>query len=217
MRITTTDALASNPLFNHDDGAVRRFVATSGCYSVSHIGDAVERLHDSIRDDIDYNVFDTLLDTSLTASEVITEAAGFCLHKSVLFVAGCRSLGVPAVLCSDVVRNHVSDQAMRELVGGEQFLHWYAKVYLHGRWIKAAPIFNALLCSIYGIDLLRFNPHGDAVEQPFVNGSKMIFAGEQRTHINPTMESILQLVKAHHPRMVTEHGRTPTARELTHA
>ena len=127
----------------------------------ANVSKAVELLHDAVRDTIDYNVFNVSLHSDLKASEVVQEASGFCLHKSLLFIAGCRKLGVPAVLCSDIVTNHVADPAMLELVGGEEFLHWYARIYLNGRWIKTAPIFNSLLCALYGIDVLRFNPSGD--------------------------------------------------------
>ncbi|MEH0059763.1 transglutaminase family protein [Auritidibacter ignavus] len=201
-------------VFDYDAPSVTQFVEDAGCYSVANVANSVERLHDAVRDTIDYNVFNVMLNTDLSASDVVDKPSGFCLHKSILFVAGCRKLGVPAVLCSDVVTNHVADAAMHELVGGEEFLHWYARIYLNGRWIKAAPIFNTLLCMLYGIDVLRFNPSGDAIEQRNSDSTRMIYRGEQRYYVDPNMDELLTLIATKHPKMVTDHGRTPTSLSL---
>ncbi|WP_115789008.1 transglutaminase-like domain-containing protein [Arthrobacter silvisoli] len=208
---------ADTPVFDYDNPAVARFVNDAGCYQAPSIAKAVERLHDAVRDTIDYNVFNVSLHPDLRASGVVAEASGFCLHKSILFVAGCRKLGVPAMLCSDVVTNHVADAAMLELVGGEEFLHWYARIYLNGRWIKAAPIFNALLCALYNVDVLRFNPNGDSIEQSNGASTKMLYRGEQRSYPEPEMVELLQIIQDKHPKMVTDHGRTPTSMALSAA
>lgn len=204
----------ATPVFDYDDPAVAQFVDDAGCYGETYIAKAVERLHDAVRDTIDYNVFNVALATDLSASDVVSEPSGFCLHKSILFVAGCRKLGVPAVLCSDVVTNHVADAAMHELVGGEEFLHWYARIYLNGRWIKAAPIFNSLLCMLYGIDILRFNPSGDSIEQRNSDSTKMLYRGDQRSYPDPDMAELLEIIAIKHPKMITVHGRTPTSLSL---
>ncbi|PZP28635.1 MAG: hypothetical protein DI613_12675 [Kocuria rhizophila] len=204
----------STAVFDYDDQSIAQFIVDAGCYSEPNITKAVERLHDAVRDTIDYNVFNVPLNPDLSASDVVDEPSGFCLHKSILFVAGCRRLGVPAVLCSDVVTNHVADAAMHELVGGEEFLHWYAQIYLNGRWIKAAPVFNSLLCMLYRIDVLRFNPSGDAIEQRNSDSTKMNYRGEQRAYPDPDMNELLRIIATKHPKMVTDYGRTPTSLSL---
>jgi transglutaminase-like putative cysteine protease len=202
-------------VFNFEDPAIEQFIQDAGCYSAANASKAVELLHDAVRDTIDYNVFNVPLHSDLKASEVVQEGSGFCLHKSILFIAGCRKLGLPAVLCSDIVTNHVADPAMLELVGGEEFLHWYARIYLHGRWIKCAPIFNALLCSLYGVDVLRFNPSGDSIEQHNSDSTKMTYLGQQRSYPSPEMPELIGIIRDKHPKMVTDDGRTPTSRMLT--
>lgn len=204
-------------VFDYEAEAVEQFTVGAGISDKDTPGGAVEKLHDAIRDTIDYNVFNVVLGEELQASVVAEEGTGFCLHKSILFVAGCRRLGVPAVLCSDVVTNHVSDAAMRELVGGEDFLHWYAQIYLDGRWIKAAPIFNSLLCAMYGIAVLPFDPTGNAIRQANSDGTLMIYKGHERRYSDPTISELLHVIGEMHPRMVTGMGRTPTSFHLTEA
>lgn len=202
-------------VFDYQHQAVSAVVEEAGCYRAANTAGAVERLHDVVRDTIDYNVFNIPLHAELCASEVADLGAGFCLHKSVLFVAGCRKLGVPAVLCSDVVTNHVADPAMLDLVGGEEFLHWYAQIHLDGRWIKAAPIFNTLLCAVYGLEVLRFNPSTDSIRQPYGAHTRMQYQGAERRYADPTMAELVDAIAAQHPRMVTASGRTPTSQQLS--
>jgi transglutaminase-like putative cysteine protease len=204
-------------LFDYEHPAVAAFVEEAGCREAPDLTTAVGLLHDAVRDTIDYNVFNVPLHERLSASEVAEYGSGFCLHKSLLFVAGCRRLGVPAVLCSDVVTNHVADEAMLELVGGEEFLHWYTQIRLAGRWIKAAPIFNALLCSVYGLEVLRFDPDADSIEQANGDGSTMRYRQTERRYPDPGMAELLSAVQEKHPRMVTGSGRTPTPRILRRA
>jgi len=201
-------------VFNYEHPTVFSFLGEAGCYQALDLTGAVELLHNAVRDTIDYNVFNVPLHDALSASEVATHGSGFCLHKSLLFVAGCRRLGVPAVLCSDVVTNHVADQAMLELVGGEEFLHWYTRIHLGGRWLKAAPIFNTLLCSLSGMEVLRFDPEADSIEQAYGNGSTMRFQRTERHYPDPSMTELLNVIEERHPRMITTTGRTPTSQFL---
>lgn len=209
-RLTT-----ATDVFDFEHPAVAGFVKNAGSCDESSTPKAIERLHDAVRDTIDYNVFNVPLHADLRSSEVVQAESGFCLHKSILFVAGCRRLGVPAVLCSDVVTNHVADAAMVELVGGEEFVHWYARIHINGRWIKSAPIFNTLLCALYGIDVLRFDPDRDAIEQQNHDNTKMNYLGQQRSWPDPAMSDVIRVIGDKHPKMVTGHGRTPTSHTLT--
>lgn len=212
--MTDPQALAANNVFDFEHPAVRAFVKSARCYRSANLTEAVERLHDKVRDDIDYNVFNVPLHPDLSASEVLDYGSGFCLHKSILFAAGCRSLGVPAVLCSDTVTNHVGDPAMHELVGGTEFLHWYTKIRLNGRWVKAAPIFNTLLCMLYGIEVLRFDATGGDIAQPYHHNTRMQFRGNQHVYVSPTGEELITVIQRMHPNMVTTSGKTPSSYEM---
>ncbi|RAE99258.1 hypothetical protein DN545_37670, partial [Burkholderia multivorans] len=67
---------------------------------------------------------------------------------------------------------------------------------------------------LYGIDVLRFNPSGDAIEQRNSDSTRMIYSGEQRSYVDPDMDTLLSLIAAKHPKMVTDYGRTPTSLSL---
>lgn len=154
------------------------------------------------------------LSEGLSASRIVEDGVGFCLHKSVLFVAGCRLLGLPAVLCSDVVVNHISDESMLKLVGGSKFLHWYARVRINSKWVKAAPIFNQLLCNLYGIEVVEFDVEDDSIQQQDQNGNLMEYSHQEKIYLNPNMQSILSEIARFHPLMVNGKGMTPSTVEL---
>ncbi|RAD68329.1 hypothetical protein DN508_34565, partial [Burkholderia multivorans] len=50
-------------VLDYDAPSVAQFVEDAGCYSEANIAKAVERLHDAVRDTIDYNVFNVALHT----------------------------------------------------------------------------------------------------------------------------------------------------------
>ncbi len=202
-------------IFNYNNPSLKGFIQNAGCDKRMGVVEAVARLHDAVRDEIDYSVFNVPLNECLRASDVAEEVSGFCLHKSILFIAGCRYLGVPAILCSDVVTNHVSDDAMIKLVGGEEFLHWYTEIYINGQWIKSAPIFNSLLCELYEIEVIQFDPNGGNISQQNTNATRMLHQGKQRFYANPSMKELIKIIAKHHPRMITESGLTPTSLAMT--
>lgn len=214
MNLSFSDLLKPTTLFDYESANIQCFLRQTGYNSADSLATAVEAIHDSVRDTIDYGVFNTPLHVDLKASDVITEGSGFCFHKSILFVACCRKIGVPAVLCSDIVTNHVTDTAMIKLVGGVEFLHWYTQIFLNGQWIRASPVFNSLLCKLYGIDVLRFDPTGDSIEQQNRDQSKMHYKGNEQLYPNPSMKDLLNIIACYHPQMVTNDRRTPTSRSL---
>lgn len=58
-------------------------------------------------------------------------------------------------LCLADVRNHLASPRLKRLVGGDVFrFHSFNSVHLDGRWVRATPVFNKILC--------RFVRHGAA-------------------------------------------------------
>ncbi|MFD0475949.1 transglutaminase family protein [Nonomuraea thailandensis] len=127
------------------------------------------RLYYAVRDDILYDVYDIDMSRDgLRASTIISRGSGFCLHKSIVYAAAARALGIPARLVFADVRNHLASGRLKELVGGDVFrFHGLVSILLDGRWVKATPVFNKTLCRLYRLKPLEFDGTADSVYHPF--------------------------------------------------
>jgi transglutaminase-like putative cysteine protease len=166
-------------------------------------------LYYAVRDGIFYEIFGSYLGPRLSASVVVQERRGFCLHKAILYAAACRAARVPCRILAATVRNHVSSPSIQALVGGDIFLHWYNEVLLDGRWLTAAPIFNALTCKLYGIAPLEFDGHQPAVAQPYHSGTTLTFLSTPVRFVNPSRAELIDLIQRHHPKMTANGERIP--------
>ena len=163
-----TQYLRSTPTIDHDSAAVRDFVAAH-----SRADDPVEErvlaLYYAVRDLVRYDPYtpsETLPD--FAASETLRRMRGWCVPKSILYAACCRALGVPARLGYADVRNHLSTENLRRQMGTDVFYwHGYTSVFLHGRWVKATPVFNIELCQRFRIRPLDFDGREDSIYHPF--------------------------------------------------
>ena len=61
---------------------------------------------------------------ALSASRTLERRSGHCIHKSVLFVAGLRALGVPARLGLARVRNHLATEKLERRLGTDVLVPW---------------------------------------------------------------------------------------------
>lgn len=126
-------------------------------------------LYYAVRDGIRYEVYGAdLTRRGLSASGVIDAGMGFCVHKSIVYAAAVRAVGIPSRIVYGDVRNHLASPRLRELVGGDVFrFHSLTSVYLDGAWVKATPVFNKLLCKLYRIQPLDFDGRSDSLYHPF--------------------------------------------------
>jgi transglutaminase-like putative cysteine protease len=153
---------------DHDALPVREFVRRVVPDGAGSIAKAVA-LYYAVRDGIRYDVYGADLSRAgLRASSVLQAGRGFCLHKSILFAAAVRAVGIPSRLVLTDVRNHLASERLRRLVGGDVFrFHCLASVELEGRWIRATPVFDRTLCRLYGIAPLEFDGTADSVHHPY--------------------------------------------------
>jgi len=206
--------LRATPVLDHESPRIAEFVAEEAPGSAAgatgaDLREQCQALFYAVRDGIDYEVFDTgLRDADLAGSAVLDAGRGFCLHKSILYATAVRHLGVPSRLASSLVRNHLSSPELTALVGGEVFLHWYVEIRLDGRWIKVTPVFNRLLCRMYGIAPLEFEGVHHAFDPQGLK--RMEFLGDVRLHPDPTPDRIRELIQSAHPAMVTPDLRVPS-------
>lgn len=202
--------LQRTELFDFDSPAVADFVTTTTANTDDRLLQ-LEQLYYAVRDRFHYEIFGVgIAAADLRASEVVAAGRGFCLHKSILFVAAARAIGIPARLAGTTVVNHISSASIQRLVGGEQFLHWFAEVRLEGTWVKLAPVFNKLLCHVYGITPMDFDVTIDALEHSAPGGRTMLATAPVRYFDGQDTDQILELVAAHHPLMVDGSGRVPS-------
>ena len=171
MRTTLERLRLPTAFLDSDNAEVEAFVAKAlrNLPAGSSDIDAAVALYYAVRDGIRYEVYDTDLSTAgLRASAVIRAGKGFCVHKAIVYAAAVRSIGIPSRIVYGDVRNHLASDRLRELVGGDVFcFHSLTSVYLDGRWVKATPVFDRLLCRLYRIRPLDFDGRSDSLYHPY--------------------------------------------------
>lgn len=172
----------------------------------------VVKLFYAVRDRIRYDVYGVDMSRQgMKASSIINNRVGFCIHKSIVFATAARYLGIPSRLTFSDVRNHLSTPALKALVGGDVFnYHAYAEIYLQGRWVKATPVFNLMLCYLFKMDPLEFDGVNDATLQPYdKNGNQSLeFINHHGSFDDLPYLQCISALKLHHPRLFMSGGKT---------
>ncbi|WP_282204786.1 transglutaminase-like domain-containing protein [Kitasatospora fiedleri] len=167
---------------------------------------AVE-LYYAVRDGVDYEVYGApLTREGLRASHTATTKSGFCLHKSALYAAAVRALGIPSRLVYGDVRNHLASPRLLEHVGGDVFFHGLTQVHLEGRWVKATPVFNKLLCKLYGMRALEFDGLSDSLHHPHGGGGAMEFLTDHGAFDDVPYDFVLETMRRKHPKFLDAGG-----------
>lgn len=160
--------LQPTEFLDHDSPEVRNFVDKVIVDKHISAHEKAVKLYYAVRDDILYEVYGIDMSKSgMRASSVARAGQGFCLHKSILYAAAVRSVGVPSRIVFAEVRNHLASDRLKQLVGGEVFFHALTSVYLDDKWVKATPVFNKILCRLHGMLPLEFDGTGDSLYHPF--------------------------------------------------
>jgi transglutaminase-like putative cysteine protease len=203
-------ALAATQFIDHHSPEVRTFVTQALPATAATPTERAVALYYAVRDSIRYEVYGAdLTREGLRASQVVATGAGMCLHKSVLYTAALRALGIPARLVLTDVRNHLASQRLKELLGGDVFhQHALTALHLNGRWVKATPVFNKTLCRLYRMAPLEFDGTADSVHHPFdLKGRRqMEFLREHGAFDDLPYERVIGDLRAAHPRLFTAQG-----------
>jgi transglutaminase-like putative cysteine protease len=183
-------------------------------FARSAIGDArtdVEkgiRLYYAVRDGIRYDAYAIVLDPkAFKASAVLTAKAGFCVQKAILLAAVARAVGIPSRLGYADVRNHLTTERLRNLMGTDMFaFHGYTELYLDGKWVKATPAFNRSLCERFKVRPLEFDGRSDSLFQPFdTEGRKHMEYLRYHGHFADfPFERMVKTFKEHYPYLFRE-------------
>ena len=160
--------LAPTALIDSDHPAVAAFAARHAGEATNDAERAVA-LYYAVRDGFRYDPYRIdLSPRGMKASTVLANGYGWCVPKATLLAAACRAAGIPARMGFADVRNHLSTERMRQVMGSEVFFwHGFTEILIDGAWRKATPAFNLELCDRFGLLPLEFNGREDSLYHPF--------------------------------------------------
>jgi hypothetical protein len=117
-------------------------------------------------------------------------------------------VGIPARLHYGKVRNHLASDRLRKHIGGDVFFHGLTAVHLDGKWVKATPVFNGLLCKLYGLRPLEFDGTSDSLYHPFdADGRKnMEFLVDYGGFDDLPYEFVMDQMRTNHPGFLDSDG-----------
>lgn len=202
--MSSNELLVETEFLDYTADSVRKFVAETIPDEGMTAREKAVALYYAVRDGIHYEVYGAdLSPAALRASTIAERRQGFCLQKSILYAAAVRAVGIPSKLISGEVRNHLASDRLKQLVGGEVFLHWLTAIELDGRWLQVTPVFNKLLCKLYRMAPLEFDGTADAVFHPFdEDGDKeMEFVGVRTEYGDVDYDVVIDAMRRKHPGM----------------
>jgi transglutaminase-like putative cysteine protease len=215
MNTDAPDLCRPTEFLDYRAPAVRDFIAS--VLPDPSAGTPTERacaLYYAVRDRLAYEVYDADMSRpAMRASAIIERGKGFCVHKSIVYAAVTRAVGVPSRLLYGDVRNHLASPRLIELVGGNVFTyHALNSVYLEGRWVKATPVFSKLLCRLYKITPLDFDGRSDSLYHPYdQNGRQhMEFLRWRGEFDDFPYETVVGGLRSAHPRLFRDAALTAT-------
>jgi transglutaminase-like putative cysteine protease len=178
-----------------------------------HVVDRRERaiaLYYWTRDEIRYNPYALGSEASdYLASATLAAGESWCVPKALLLAALCRATGIPARVGFADVRNHLSTERMRQMMGTDLFyFHGYTSLFLEGQWVKATPAFNIELCDRFGLRPLEFDGTQDSLYHPFdrAGNRHMEYVNDRGEHSDLPYEEMMSVFRSHYPRMMQGLG-----------
>ncbi|MBV6699349.1 transglutaminase family protein [Kitasatospora aureofaciens] len=204
-------ALAETEFIDHTSAEVKKFVAGVLPDGGLDERDRAVRLYYAVRDKIGYEIYGADFSRrGLTAGQTLRLGRGMCIHKSLVYLAALRSVGIPGRLVLTDVRNHLASERLRTYIGGDVF-HYHAltSVHLDGRWVRATPVFNRILCKLYGMAPLEFDGTADSVHHPYTgDGARnMEFLHEHGEFDDLPYQLVLDGMRSRHPGIIVGPDR----------
>jgi transglutaminase-like putative cysteine protease len=200
---------APTEFLDYETDAVQAFIDEAVPDRTADKRELAVQLYYAVRDDVFYEVYGADLSAKgMRASNTATTREGFCLHKSALYAAACRAVGIPARVHYGDVRNHLASDRLRAHIGGDVFFHGLNSVYLEGKWVKATPVFNKILCKLYGMQPLEFDGTADSLHHPFDDqGNKnMEFLVDHGGYDDVPYEFVMTNMRRKHPGFLNDEG-----------
>lgn len=160
-----------------------------------------------VRNEIKYNAFSYYpkIKANLKASVTIRRKYGFCMSKATLLSTLARVVGIPARIHMVDIINHKISQRLVDLMGTKAFhCHAYSELYLNGKWVKAAPIFDKKTCVKGGFfPMVEFDGENDALFTPYdTEGDRFVeYIGDWGTYADVPQEKINQIFIEKYPKL----------------
>jgi transglutaminase-like putative cysteine protease len=163
----TEPTLSPTEIIDSDHPSVAEFAARHAT-GTTDLERAVA-LYYAVRDGFRYDPYRIdLTPAGMKASAVIAKGYGWCVTKAALLAAACRAARIPSRVGYADVRNHLSTERMRAVMGTDVFYwHGFTEIHLDGAWVKATPAFNVELCDRFGLRPLEFDGRADSIYHPF--------------------------------------------------
>jgi hypothetical protein len=200
-----THLCAPTEFLDHDSPAVRDFLARTLPDRHRPVSELAVDLYYAVRDGLEYEIYGVDFSRgAMRASAIVEQRRGLCIHKSILYAACTRALGIPSRLAFADVRNHVASPRLKRYLGGDVVhYHCFTRLHLAGRWVSATPVFSARLCRLYRMTPLDFDGSTDAVLQPLDDQGKaqMEFVREHGTFDDLPYEQVIAGLRSSHPRL----------------
>ena len=173
------------------------------CTGIQSDVDRGIKLYYAIRDGFRYNPYQ--LDykpDAFRASTVLKKGNGFCIPKAILLAAVARAAKIPARLGFADVRNHLTTERLRKIMGTDVFyFHGYTELYLNGLWLKATPAFNLSLCKRAGVKPLEFNGMEDSIFHEYDKGGRkhMEYINQRGHYSDLPYDEFVKVFKEEYP------------------
>jgi transglutaminase-like putative cysteine protease len=216
LSLPRPEHLGATPVIDADHPEVAAFAERVA----GHLTDPVEAakaLYLAVRDEIRYDPYHVNLSVDgLKASRVLTDGRSWCVPKAALLAAVCRARGIPAGVGYADVRNHLSTERLRQMIGTNDYVwHGYTNIHLDGRWVKATPAFNRALCEKLGVEPLEFDGTADSLYQEYdTSGRRHLQYIQQRGDYDDVpVESIREAFTREYPKLV-ELGQADFDRDV---
>ena len=196
----TDPTLSPTPIIDSDHPAVIDFANAAAGTDDREVAVA---LFYAVRDGFRYDPYRLdLSPAGMRASAVLEKGYGWCVTKATLLTAVCRARGIPARLGFADVRNHLSTQRMREVMGTDIFLwHGFTEIRLDGQWLKATPAFNIELCDKFDMLPLEFDGRADSIYHPFDKAGHrhMEYIADRGSYDDVPLEQMIAELSAAYP------------------
>src|SRR5207249_3814209 len=107
-------------------------------------------------------------------------------------------------------RNPLCTPRLRALVGGDvYYYHGYTEMAVAGRWVKATPAFDRVLCDKFGVRPLEFDGRSDSLFHAYDRGGRrhMEYLRDHGAHADVPVDEIVATFAREYPRLMESSPR----------